>query len=68
MQLQQSGDSDNGQQQGEIGAQRRVALAAESEEGLRSLMDWTSSHIARHDDVEFKLLVCCRCTVSVRLE
>lgn len=39
---------------------RRVAVAAETEEALRSVNDWAAAHVSRGDDVSFNLLVWCR--------
>jgi hypothetical protein len=36
---------------------RRVAVVADSEEGLTSLAEWTAANCSRPDDIEFKLLV-----------
>lgn len=42
---------------GAIGAERRVAYAEESQEGLNIMMNWASCNISRPDDSEFQVLV-----------
>ena len=42
---------------GTIGAERRVAYAEETQEGLNLMVNWASCNISRQDDSEFQVMV-----------
>jgi hypothetical protein len=51
---------------GAIGAERRVAYAEETQEGLNILTAWAASNLSRQDDTDFQVMVRMLCFLAAR--